>query len=171
MKTKQDNNINKEQKLIRKSILTNVNDNIANNYSKVVKPPQTPVIKDAGSYTNFYSPQPPSTQQQQQQQSQSHLGVNTPSKLNDPFGINPLPSIRSPFQSARDPFLQHPNLESWGVSNQMYDSFHFNPSPYLPVYNNIKNSKKQQKVSVHARTFPEYRTESFFFQYFDFFNS
>jgi hypothetical protein len=153
MKTNKQDNTNKEQKLIRKSVLTNVNDNIANNYnSKVVKPPQTPAIKDAGSYTNFYSPQPPSTQQQQQQ-SQSHLVVNTPSKLNDPFGINPLPSIRSPFQSARDPFLQHPNLESWGVSNQMYDSFHFNPSPYLPVYNNIKNNKKPQKVSVHLNLY------------------
>lgn len=140
MKTKANTN---EQKLIRKSVLNNVN-------SKVNKPANGNIndgtgqitsrknpkanFPDASTYTNFYAPT-----------SQSHLIATTPSKLNDPFGINPLPSLRSPYQSARDPFLQHPNLESWGVTDQAYDTYRFNPSPYLPVYNSIRN--KPQKVN------------------------
>ena len=143
MKTKANAN---EQKLIRKSVLNNVN-------SKVTKPTnanlkdETGLITsrsnkkaqfpDASTYTNFYAP----TQQ-------SHLIAATPSKLNDPFGIYPLPSIRSPYQSARDPFLQHPNLESWGVSDQVYDTYRFNPSPYLPVYNSIKSKTHKVKINI-----------------------
>ena len=63
---------------------------------------------------------------------------------NDPFGINPLPSIRSPYTLPQT----YPNLESWGIINQpfVYDDpftlYRNSQSPYLPIYNSIKKSQK-----------------------------
>lgn len=68
---------------------------------------------------------------------------NTPARFTDPYGINPLPNIRSPFFSARDSL--YPNLESWGVNNaSMYDDpFYLSRhSPFLPVYNSIAKAQK-----------------------------
>jgi hypothetical protein len=84
----------------------------------------------------------------------SHLRNNTAStKLNDPFGINPLPNIRSPYMSARDTEYM-PNLESWGVTNNhlnydindAYTTFRnsHNFSPLLPMY---KLTNKPKKVN------------------------
>lgn len=66
----------------------------------------------------------------------------------DPYGINPLPSIRSPYYSARDTAYR-PDLESWGVSNAAYNSYLYEEpyfmtrnSPFLPVYNSIAKAQK-----------------------------
>lgn len=57
----------------------------------------------------------------------------------DPYGINPLPTIKSPFVSARDPVL--PNLESWGVVNSD-PAFLSRYSPYLPTYTALTKNPK-----------------------------
>jgi hypothetical protein len=63
---------------------------------------------------------------------------------NDPYGINPLPNIRSPY-----PLYQpYPNLESWGIVNKPFvyeDPFALYrnaQSPFLPVYNSLKKNQK-----------------------------
>lgn len=61
---------------------------------------------------------------------------------NDPYGINPLPNIKSPYVSSRD--QAQPNLESWGVSNQpLYDSFNYRQatSPFLPTYYSLTRTR------------------------------
>ena len=75
---------------------------------------------------------------------------------NDPYSnINPLPSIRSPYQSSRDGNANFPNLESWGITNQaaLYDDpnvYRYNPSPLLPMYSLLNHStnKKNKKQKV-----------------------
>ncbi len=69
---------------------------------------------------------------------------------NDPYGINPLPNIRSPY-----PLYQpYPNLESWGIVNKPFvyeDPFALYrnaQSPFLPVYNSLK---KNQKVNFFLK--------------------
>jgi hypothetical protein len=63
---------------------------------------------------------------------------------NDPYGINPLPNIRSPFPS----YQPYPNLESWGIVNKpfVYDDpftlYRNTQSPFLPVYNSLKKTQK-----------------------------
>lgn len=70
-------------------------------------------------------------------------------KSNDPYGINPLPHIRSPYTSARDQSY-YPNLDSWGEKNyanyddNSYTTFDYDRmSPFLPSYN---LSNKPRKV-------------------------
>lgn len=61
---------------------------------------------------------------------------------NDPYGINPLPNIKSPYVSSRDQV--QPNLESWGISNQpMYDSLNYRQatSPFLPTYYSLTRTR------------------------------
>ena len=80
---------------------------------------------------------------------------------NDPYSnINPLPSIRSPYQSSRDNNSNFPNLESWGITNQasLYDDpnnlnlYRYNPSPLLPMYGLVSTShgKKNKKQKVKS---------------------
>jgi hypothetical protein len=95
--------------------------------------------------------------------SNSPLNTPTPFRNNasaksDQFSlgnINPLPNIKSPYTSARDPFEPFPNLESWGVKNQPYyddpfTMFRNANSPFLPVYNSIKN-QKSTKVKLLSK--------------------
>lgn len=130
MKTKPINDKNS-----KKTALSNVNSKIAKPTNQTNRSEaQYVATKTPNQTSSFYTPL---------QTPRSHLAA-TPSKLNDPFGIYPLAS-KSPYHSARDTFLQHPNLESWGIQNQpVYDNYRFNPSPFLPVYNSITN--KPQKV-------------------------
>ena len=110
--------------------------NVTTLNKKILKKPQNEPT--TASYSNFaYTPL----------QTPSHLR-NTTASRNDPFGINPLPNIKSPYLSARDP-LDFPNLESWGVADSLnYDrntayTTMQSQSPLLPMY---KLSNKPRKV-------------------------
>lgn len=123
-----------DKSILKKNVLSNVNSKLNKSNEKVnkIQNNTSRSNRNESLYTPLQTPQP-------------HL-ITTPSKLNDPYGIYPLAG-KSPYQSARDPFLQHPNLESWGVTNQSaYDSYRFDSSPFLPVYNSITN--KPQKVCI-----------------------
>lgn len=68
---------------------------------------------------------------------------NTSARIADPYGINPLPNIRSPYYSSRDTYF--PNLESWGITNtSIYDDPYYlaRQSPFLPYYNSLAKSRK-----------------------------
>ena len=79
---------------------------------------------------------------------------NSSIKNNDPYGINPLPQIQSPYVSARDQSY-YPNLDSWGEKNysnyddNSYTTFdHDRMSPFLPTYNLSKKPKKVRNSSL-----------------------
>jgi len=61
--------------------------------------------------------------------------------------INPLPSIRSPYYSARDTNY-YPDLNEWGVTQPVnyddnrYTTFARGSSPFLPTYNLAKKAQK-----------------------------
>lgn len=127
------NKANDQKSILKKNALSNVNSK-QNKPNEIGNDHNRSTNKNASSsrYTPLQTPQP-------------HL-ITSPTKLTDPNGIYPL-ATRSPYHSAHEPFLQHPNLESWGVSNQTgFDSFRYDSSPFLPVYNSITN--KPQKVCI-----------------------
>lgn len=75
-----------------------------------------------------------------------HLRNNSSKTNNDIYGINPLPSIRSPYASARESQNPLTNLESWGVSQRQHydDPFSMHrlfSSPFMPVYSSITKKK------------------------------
>ena len=119
-----------DQKLL---IPSNSHDNEENHYRK---PNKMTSYVNHSNFTPLHTPK--------------HLRNNS-IKANDIFGINPLPSIRSPYSSAREPIDPFPNLESWGITNQpQYDETFFNHrynnSPYLPVYSSSVKKKVINKI-------------------------
>lgn len=78
---------------------------------------------------------------------------NTSARMIDPYGINPLPNIRSPYYSSRDAYV--PNLESWGVnsnnSSTLFDPFYFTRnSPFLPYYSSLAKQRKVKHIFILA---------------------
>lgn len=84
----------------------------------------------------------------------------------DPYGINPLPNIVSPYQVYHEPY---PNLESWGISNQpfsynepftLYRNQQTPRNNNLPSYYRTLSRKTQKPYIVVPNTRQSYHTSS-----------
>lgn len=103
---------------------------------------QNMILNSSTAFYNNYSPL----------STPANYRNNTPARMADPYGVNPLPNIRSPYFSARDSFYP-PNLESWGINNTaaLYDDTYYlsRHSPFLPVYSTVTKNNSQ-KVIIYA---------------------
>lgn len=97
-----------------------------------------------GTVRNLFTPLP----------NPSNSRNNTGGSRSDTYGINPLPTIRSPYNGYGYDEPQ-PNLESWGVPND-FSFVHnnrndLNSSPFLPTYNLAKKGKKGYIIAPKFR--------------------
>lgn len=97
--------------------------------------PKNNLHSRTGTVRNNFTPLPNPQQQR-----------NNTNRSNDPYGIDPLPSIRSPYFGGAD---RYPDLDSWGqpqgfssYENNLYSTFDRNDSPFLPTYNLARKGKK-----------------------------
>ena len=147
------NNTNRSTKMIKQPFMRNNNYNRNSNmnggrlqqYSPLQTPPRLKSLNNGGG--NYGD------------ENGGYSRYSSSKKSNiDPYNINPLPNIRSPYRSSREQHYALPNLESWGIKNASggFDDalggyYRYNPSPLMPMYSLLNN--KSQKVRRRSHFF------------------